>query len=280
MFSGGRDARGARATGRRGWWGAIAIAWLAVAVPALGGGCNAISGVGDLDFSAGGTGQGGSGAVPAVGGGGAAPSSGSAGAGTGGTGGASCGACLAPPNDCHERVGSCVDGACEYAPLPAGSACDDGNACTPISTCQASGQCAGPECPSDGSCHLDGTCVDDACQYPPAADGTSCGLPAAEVCCSGACVNISTNPAHCGGCGFACHQDEACQSVEVSSGCELSPADTSGRCTCPGENAKCPAGLVCRTDTPYNNLCSPNPGGCPQGATFVEVNFCPNYCQY
>jgi hypothetical protein len=93
-------------------------------------------------------------------------------------------------------------------------------------------------------------------------------------------VNISINAAHCGGCGLACHPDEGCQSVEVSSGCEENPANTSGRCTCPGENAKCPADHVCRTVTPYNNLCSPDPDGCPPGATFVEVNFCPNYCHY
>jgi hypothetical protein len=176
--------------------------------------------------------------------------------------------------------GACVAGVCVYAPLE-DAPCDDGNACTTLDICNDVGQCVGLEpCPAPDDCHTS-TCVGGACQVAPVTDGTSCGNAApADVCCGGACVDISTDPAHCGGCGFACHPAEGCQSVEVSSGCEVHPANTSGRCTCPGENAKCPGGLVCRTVTPYNNLCSPDPGGCPPGATFVEVNFCPNYCHY
>jgi hypothetical protein len=256
---------------------ALPLAWVALA--AVGGACNAISGVGDLDFSAGGSGQGGG----AVTGSSIASSAASVGSGgAGGSGGSSCGACITPPNvECYEPVGTCVGGECEYEPLAFGEGCDDGSACTLTATCDGSGQCvSGPDCPSDGTCHLDGACVDDACVFPSAPDGTLCGGTPADVCCGGACTDISTDELNCGGCGFACDPAEGCQSVEATNGCEVHPANTSARCTCPGVNAKCPDGLICRTVTPYNNLCSPDPASCPAGATFVEVNFCPNYCFY
>ncbi|MEJ7729668.1 MAG: hypothetical protein WKG00_10655 [Polyangiaceae bacterium] len=253
-----------------------------LAAAAHGTGCNAISGVGDLDFSAGGSGQGGAGAAASSGN--TASSAASVGSGAAaGSGGESCGPCITPPADfdCYQRNGACVGGACQYEPRVAGTSCDDESECTPSSTCDGHGACvSGPECPSDGPCHLAGACVADVCEYPAAANGTSCGATDADVCCGGTCVDISTDKANCGGCELACHPDFACESVAATSGCESAPAATSGRCTCPGENAKCPGGQICRTVTPYNNRCSPDPGGCPPGSTFLEVNFCPNYCFY
>jgi hypothetical protein len=65
----------------------------------------------------------------------------------------------------------------------------------------------------------------------------------------------------------------------MSSGCEVHPDDTTGRCTCDAANADCPHNQICRTVTPYDNLCTPNDaGGCVDA--FQDVNLCPNYCFY
>lgn len=263
------------------WSGALALALAS-------GGCNAISGIDDFDFSAGGSAaQGGASsgtqsiATSSASTGNGLGGNGASGA-TGGTGGADCGPCDSPPNaECWEAAGECAAGQCQYQAKAATTLCDDGDACTFDETCDGEGTCGGGvTCPALDACHLAGTCDGGTCFYPSAADGTSCGATAALVCCGGQCVDISSNPDHCGGCGFDCAAGESCQSVAVSNTCEVAPQNTSGRCTCPGQNAKCPDGLVCRTQTPWNNLCSPASNQCPAGATFQEVNFCPNYCFY
>src|SRR5687767_11136073 len=52
-----------------------------------------------------------------------------------------CGTCNDPPTDCHERIGSCVGGVCQYAFVD-NAPCDDGNACTVGDTC-GNGVCGG-----------------------------------------------------------------------------------------------------------------------------------------
>lgn len=188
--------------------------------------------------------------------------------------------CTDPPTPCHEPKGVCdpVAGGCVYSALSPGDACDDGDACTTGETCDAAGACGGGEaCPSADPCQIGG-CEGGACVFSPMSDGTSCGPTAADRCCGGTCVDISSDGAHCGGCNTACTSGATCQSVAVTTACDPAPADTSGRCTCTG-NADCPHGQICRTTTPAANLCAPEgPRDCD--GTYVDVQLCPNYCGY
>ncbi len=189
--------------------------------------------------------------------------------------------CDDPPSDCREAVGQCdpLDGSCIYAVVEAGTACEDGDACTEGDTCDGAGTCTpGPLCPPTGPCDT-GTCMPGVgCMHAPVADGTQCGALPRDRCCAGACVDISSDVNNCGGCGLTCDPGFGCNSVANTSSCESAPADTSGRCGCTG-NVNCEPGHVCRTQTPYTNLCTPeNAGACP--GEFVDVDFCPNYCTY
>ncbi len=188
--------------------------------------------------------------------------------------------CAAPavcrmPGTCDPTTGDCV-----YELLPAGAACEDGDGCTEDDTCNAAGECeSGPLCESDDPCQV-GACVANACMLSAVADGTSCGAAAADRCCAGACTDISTDAANCGGCGAVCQSDEACESIAVTTQCSPHPADTTGRCTCNGENADCPHGQICVTVAPVVDRCAPeNAADCP-GGDFHDVPSCPNYCEY
>jgi hypothetical protein len=47
------------------------------------------------------------------------------------------------PGQCEQPDGTCVNGACQYAPAPSGAFCDDGNVCTPDDSCDGQGYCLG-----------------------------------------------------------------------------------------------------------------------------------------
>lgn len=97
------------------------------------------------------------------------------------------------PPACHAPAGTCVAGACEYAPLT-GTPCDDGDACTASDVCEA-GVCAGAplacETPPAAVC-LDaetlrealapGSCGGGECSYP------TFERPCQDGCLDGACV--------------------------------------------------------------------------------------------
>jgi len=52
--------------------------------------------------------------------------------------------CDTPPNaQCYPALGSCVDGACTYRPLDAGTPCNDGDLCTDADACGADAGCSG-----------------------------------------------------------------------------------------------------------------------------------------
>jgi hypothetical protein len=188
--------------------------------------------------------------------------------------------CTDPPTPCHVAPGVCdpVVGGCIYAPLSAGDLCDDGDACTTGETCDAAGACGGGDvCPSADPCQS-GACEGGACVFSPMADATPCGADPADRCCAGACVDISTDPVHCGGCNTACGSTKSCQSVAATTECSPAPAGTSGRCSCDA-NGDCPGGQICRTQAPGAFLCAPE-GDEDCDGVFVDVQLCPNYCTY
>jgi hypothetical protein len=91
-----------------------------------------------------------------------------------------------------------------------------------LGVCCADGTCADPEHDRHncGGCGIDcgaaacvgGACAGAACDY--AHQGGFCGAPGdtAHVCCGAGCVDVSSDPAHCGACGHACAAGQSCQS--------------------------------------------------------------------
>ncbi len=109
-----------------------------------------------------------------------------------------CGAC---GNVCSPRF-TCQNGTCHCPGTVCSGACVDltsdpnncgscGNSCPTGTTCQ-SGRCL---CHSgDPPCGASNTCCDGRAQW----------------CCSGVCVDLDTDPNHCGNCGTACASGQTC----------------------------------------------------------------------
>jgi hypothetical protein len=188
--------------------------------------------------------------------------------------------CNEPPGPCDSLPGECrPDGGCTYQTVPPGDECQDGDPCTVGDWCDDAGECVpGQACPQGDECQTV-ECTKEGCSYSAAPDGTPCGEGAANRCCGGACVDISSDTLHCGGCNTECFKGQECESVEVTAMCPDSPAATSGRCRCELSDDQCPLGQLCRTQAPYTGRCAPSSAMSCDGA-FVEVQLCPNYCSY
>ena len=110
---------------------------------------------------------------------------------------AATGRCVANGSVVGQVCSSChtcsVAGLCENA--PDGIACNDGDACTQIDTCQG-GVCVGSNpvvCTSSDACHVAGTCnpATGACSNPIAPNQTICAGSGTDtsICCNGACCD-------------------------------------------------------------------------------------------
>ncbi len=112
--------------------------------------------------------------------------------------------CHSPPGPCFEPEGTCVDGQCTYAPMPEGTSCNDGNACTKNDVCtQAS--CGGTALVCAQSCDpLTGQCADCPTAFIPCDEGC-CAIPASPVgritcgLAHSCAVNTSTGQVKCWG---------------------------------------------------------------------------------
>ncbi|MBK8256715.1 MAG: DNRLRE domain-containing protein [Polyangiaceae bacterium] len=113
--------------------------------------------------------------------------------------------CTAQDN-CHD-AGACdpATGLCSNPIAGNGTVCDDGDACTLSSSCQA-GVCTGANpvvCTPSDQCHTVGTCnpATGVCTDPVAADGSPCsdGNPctSSDVCTAGACTGAGPNACTC-----------------------------------------------------------------------------------
>ncbi|MEY4581785.1 MAG: hypothetical protein RL701_6488 [Pseudomonadota bacterium] len=205
------SAVGGRVAGVAGSGGGVGRA------PVSGAGARAAAGVGGAravpraGSSGAGSGAGGSGGVRA------------AGSGGGAAGGGSVEACAVGTSRCAEAAGSCVDlqahvehcGAC-------GRACPGGDHAQPL--CQA-GQCQ-RSCDEGYSMCRDG-CIDDdlvvkasllgllslsTCEALDALTLLAGGIVCQEgrELCSGQCVDLQTDPHHCGACAAACEVATIC----------------------------------------------------------------------
>ena len=132
-------------------------------------------------------------------------------------------------DQCH-AAGQCDPdtGECSNPPLPDGTSCDDGNACTTDDVCQ-DGECVGEGivCPAPDQCHVAGVCDSQSgtCTNPPKPDGTSCNAgsnacttgdscqagtcvagppvacPVCQACSGGTCQPVATDPRCATSCG-------------------------------------------------------------------------------
>ena len=137
--------------------------------------------------------------------------------------GGSCGSC-ASGTTCSG--GSCV---ATCAPSCAGKACgSDGcggscGSCAAGTTCSAAGSCtssctpscAGKSCGSDG---CGGSCGSCASPKTCTAAG-ACGCSAPSKTCAGVCLDVSSDPDHCGDCATKCAASEVCSKGACSGSC-------------------------------------------------------------
>jgi hypothetical protein len=183
-------------------------------------------------------------------------------------------------DDC-DGLRDCADDNCRD------QACDDGNLCTVGDVCIAKKCEPGipKQCNATGPCVADaGTCIPSTglCNNPPLADGTRCAglMDAAQVCCGGGCVNITTSLSNCGGCGTTCPgPDAGCVPLSLS-GCAAEALSVGGRCVVPA-SLSCPIGQRREMMT---GACYPGPPdagvSCASNQNISSAQGCLPYCAY
>ncbi len=151
---------------------------------------------------------------------------------------------------------------------PDGTPCDDGNACTTGDACLGDA-CVGAtrDCDDGDACTTDACSPATGCTHAARPTHSTCGAPNLR-CCAGACVDVMTSNANCGGCGQACAAGRACVIY-----------DSIPACTC-AANTECgsPDG-VCSTTYSYHCACV-NDAGCASGLVCADRAGAINYCHY
>lgn len=119
-------------------------------------------------------------------------------------------------NPCTSET--CSMGTPNHPDLANGSACSDGDLCTPLDTCQMGVCTAGMAitCAAMDQCHVAGTCnpMTGTCSNPPANDGTTCNdgnlCTQTDACSAGNCTG--TNPVVCTA-SDVCHVAGTCNTM-------------------------------------------------------------------
>jgi hypothetical protein len=175
-----------------------------------------------------------------------------------------------PPPAACETAGACdpATGACVREPLPDGTLCDDGDACTRLDVCTGGG-CVGTmpvACPPPGPCHA--AACDPAtgtCSTEPSPDGTACddgnGCTRVDACRDGTCVG--TDPVVCTA-ADQCHQAGVCNPFI-------------GRCSHPArpDGAACEDASFCTVDDVCRGgVCTGRQRVCAAGGDPCRVGAC------
>ncbi|HEX8435960.1 hypothetical protein [Archangium sp.] len=179
--------------------------------------------------------------------------------------------CNNRPGQCFKTTGTCntADGGCDYAPLGAGTACNDNSPCSFSDSCNGSGACVGTPkvCNTPGAgnqCSASlGTCIeaDGGCTYPNLDAGTPCNdsnsCTHSDQCNAGAC---ESTPYACTG-GNDCQLNGA-TACAGDGGCLYSPN--------PAKD-----GQVCNLGSSQSGTCLPGTGKC-SAFPYVPSNFDPD----
>lgn len=144
----------------------------------------------------------------------------------------STGTCGHAPLDCDDHdpctADQVVPGGCTHTPLPTGSTCSNGNACTESDACDAAGRCVGLPLAVEAPC----------------SDGDPC--TASDSCAAdGVCHGVSVAP------GTPCDDSDLCTESDT-----CVPSSGAG-VVCAGTPKSCPPGDACT-----NNACDPATGQC------------------
>lgn len=154
---------------------------------------------------------------------------------------------------------------------------------------------SGDECEADDDCKARGECVCLEGRCVPAESGGSCTLPdncgLGETNCDGDCVDLDSDPAHCGACYTTCDPGEDCTGGDCRCGSETACAPgltcCGGACVdtdtnpvhCGGCGAACddPPAAACEGDT---RVQYPARGECSDGACDYPPSYqdCPGGC--
>jgi hypothetical protein len=150
--------------------------------------------------------------------------------------------CDQPPSACFAASGQCIKGACQYTPLPDGTSCADGNACTAVDTCR-SGVCQGRgavSCDDGDQCTADSCDPGGGCLHQPQVDGFACDdgnrCTTIDVCRAGSCHGEA----------LTCDDDNTCtvDACDLKTGaCQHLPIPDGS--TCSDQNV-CTSGDVCQ----------------------------------
>jgi RHS repeat-associated protein len=185
-------------------------------------------------------------------------------------------------DQCHV-AGVCnpSSGACSTPPAPNGTACNDGNACTQVDTCQV-GACTGTSpvvCTASDQCHVAGTCNPStgACSNPAATNGTACNdgnaCTRSDSCQNGTCAGSNpvtcTASDQCHGVGTCNPASGACSNPALANGTACSDGnactqtDSCQSGTCVGAN---PVTCIASDQCHVAGTCNPSTGACSNPA--------------
>ena len=176
-------------------------------------------------------------------------------------------------------AGTCdpLSGACTSPPLPNGTSCDDGNACTLTSICQ-SGACEAGlpvTCLAKDDCHDAGSCdpATGLCSSPERPDGATCDDSSActvgDSCKGGTCIGGASvvciaagpcrEPGSCDKATGVCSSPFSVDGTVCSDGelCTVGDSCSSGSCAA-GTPKTCPANGSCGLPS----ACDPGTGLC------------------
>lgn len=178
-------------------------------------------------------------------------------------------------NACTNEV--CAAGIPGHPAVANGSMCSDGDACTPMDTCQMGTCMAGTPitCMAQDQCHIAGTCdpMTGMCSNPNAADGTVCNdgdlCTQSDACQTGTCTG--TNPVTCMAsdqCHIAgtcdpmtgmCSNPNAADGTICSDNDACTQTDTCVAGSCSGAN---PVMCMASSQCTIAGVCDPMTGAC------------------
>ncbi len=171
--------------------------------------------------------------------------------------------CPSAPSECQSAT--CTAGICGVAADPE----KESDACTPTDPCSVTGYCYSGVCTATSfvPCPACSPCVGGVCT--PLPENGSCGT--GLNCCGGDCIDLGSDPTHCGNCPNACPTPSECLMAVCADrvcGAAPNPDKESDACT-PDDpcllSGYCHTG-VCESSGPKCGVCQTCAAGICQDA--------------